>query len=107
MTVRQRKTKNIWGTYISKDNLEISVSEVGSPKPNPVHETLYAMGRDVEQEKETQRPGDSIDARVVHRFDKMSYREDLGKLECTCDICQCGDSKICIEKKCRCCTVSE
>jgi hypothetical protein len=59
------------------------------------------------QEKETQNPVDSTDARVAHRFDKMSYREDLGRLECSCDTCKCGDSKGCIEKKCKCCTISE
>ena len=92
---------------MSNDNSRLNVSEVGSQKPNPVHETLYAVGSAPTQEKETQNQVDSTDARVAHRFDKMSYRADLGRLECSCDICKCGDSKGCIEKKCNCCTTSE
>jgi hypothetical protein len=59
-----------------------------------------------DDEKETSHLGDSSDASVVHRFDKTSYRQDLGKRQCACDACECGDSAICIRKRCSCCTVS-
>lgn len=65
------------------------------------------MGSAIAEEKETPHPGDSRVAKVVHRFDKMSYREDIGRRECDCDGCKCGDSSACIEKRCRCCTVSQ
>jgi hypothetical protein len=36
------------------------------------------MGSEVREEKDTPLPGDSTDADVAHRFDKTSFRQDLG-----------------------------
>ena len=76
------------------------MSTVGSDK---TQETLYAVG--TKQDRGAERPSDSTDARAAHRHDRMSYREDLKRLECSCDACDCGDMKVCIEKRCGCCTV--
>jgi hypothetical protein len=65
------------------------------------------MGSDVDQEKEVSHPGDPSDSNVVHRHDKTSFRQDLERLECACDVCTCGDITACIHKKCGCCTVSK
>lgn len=64
------------------------------------------MGSEIVEDKETRPIGDSSDANAVHRFDKMTYRQELGKLQCACDACGCGDSSACIKKRCSCCTVS-
>lgn len=69
--------------------------------------TIPGMGSDVDEEQDTPHPGDSSDTNVAHRHDKMAYREDLGRLECACHACGCGDSTACIRKKCSCCTVSK
>lgn len=63
------------------------------------------MGSDVANERGTSHPGDSSDVKVVHRFDKTSYHVDIGKLQCSCEACDCGDNALCIEKRCLCCTV--
>ena len=72
----------------------------------PRREVEPGMGSDVGDEKETPHPGDSSDAKAVHRFDKTSFRQDLGKRECSCDGCACRNTTVCLGKKCKCCTVS-
>jgi hypothetical protein len=65
------------------------------------------VGSDVEEERATPHPGDSTDADIAHRFDRTSFREDLGRRECACEGCACADSTACIRKACGCCTVSK
>lgn len=63
------------------------------------------LGSDVADERTTPRHGDASDAHVMHRFDKTAYRQDLGRRECACEECKCGDTPACIVKRCSCCVI--
>ena len=91
------------GIHVSGNGGRANVSVVSSDK---TQETLYGTGSDREKEREISLPDDSTGPRVVHRFDKTSFREDIGKRECSCVQCECGDTTACIGKRCECCTVS-